>query len=207
MKKENLISRIIALEWNMFAEVQNIGGRASCQNDPETFEIMRHAQAMSWSITTLESYLDDLLNARRNGRNMMTEKYARMMASTSPLAYEKIKNHLPPITPEIFDIIEAIIEKVLVWEEELIARYPHVRKRGRPIYSRDDNRSATSLETYLRAELSTFSLKTIKRYQQDVENYAAANKNMCEIILGETMKRYGFASLSTANERIKKDFS
>jgi hypothetical protein len=206
MEKEKLISRIISQEWKMFADVHNIGGRASCQDDPKTFKIMRHAQAMSWSKNTLESYLNDLKNAESCGRNMMTEKYARMMASTSPVEYNKIKQCLPPVDPEISDIIEVVIEQVLAWEEELIEQYPHIRKRGRSIYSRDDTINATSLETYLRGELLTFSLKTIKLYQQDVESYAADNKNMCEIILEETMKKYGIASLRAADERLKKDF-
>jgi hypothetical protein len=204
MEKEKLISRIISLEWKMFAAVHNIGGRASCQDDPETFEIMRRAQAMSWSTNTLKSYLDDLQDAEKSGRNLMTEKYARMMASTSPLEYNRIKDRLPPVDPEIADIIEAVIEKVLAWEEELIEQYPHIRKRGRPIYSRDDNICVTSLETYLRGELSTFSLQTIKLYRQDVENYAAENKNMSAVILEETIKKYGMASLRAADERLKR---
>ncbi|MDY2738998.1 MAG: DUF4125 family protein [Acidaminococcus sp.] len=36
-----LIQRIIEREWTLFDEVHNIGGRASCQDDRETFFIMR----------------------------------------------------------------------------------------------------------------------------------------------------------------------
>ena len=207
MEKEKLISQIISLEWKMFSDVHNIGGRASCQDNPKTFEIMRYSQAMSWSKDTLKSYLNDLQNAERSGRNMMTEKYARMMASTSPVEYNKIKDRLPPVDPEMSDIIEAVIEQVMAWEEELIEKYPHIRKRGRPIYSCDDNINVTSIETYLRGELSTFSLKTIKRYQQDVLKYASEDKNMCELILEETIKRYGIASLQAADEQLKRERS
>ena len=79
LKKDDLVSKIIEREWDMFQNVSNIGGKASCQQDYQTFEIMRYSQAMSWSEATLKSYLTDLQNARKNKRNLLTEKYARMM--------------------------------------------------------------------------------------------------------------------------------
>ena len=207
MKKENLISRIISLEWKMFSAVQGIGGRASCQEDPETFTIMRHSQAVSWSDQTLESYLNDLTCADGSGRNLMTEKYARMMASTSPAEYLEIKDRLPVVPSEISDMIKAVVKQVLVWEKQLIRLYPHVRKRGRPLYSSQDSLHVTSLETYLRGELSTFSIKTLTLYRQDIERYAAEKQNMCEIILENTIKKYGFKSLAAADEQLKSGLS
>ncbi|NLO97896.1 MAG: DUF4125 family protein, partial [Peptococcaceae bacterium] len=144
-----------------------------------------------------------LMEAEKSGRNLMTEKYARMMASTHPEEYVKIMDHLPPLNPEIPELIEKIIKIVLNWEEELAAQYPFVCQRGRPIHSYEDNEFVTSLETYLRGELSTFSLKTLKSYLEDVLQYLAENKNMSKVILEETVKRYGFDSLEEANEKIK----
>ena len=40
-KKENLIQ----MEWQQFYQVHNEGGRASCQEDPKTFAIMRRSQS------------------------------------------------------------------------------------------------------------------------------------------------------------------
>ncbi len=79
--KEELIAKIIGIEWEMFRSVTNIGGTAGCQEDPKTFEIMRPSQAMSWSDEALESYLEDLQEAEKNERNLITEKYARIMQS------------------------------------------------------------------------------------------------------------------------------
>jgi hypothetical protein len=59
MKKE-LINKIVAKEWEMFQNVTNQGGRASCQENPDTFEIMRSSQWETWPVEALESYLDDM---------------------------------------------------------------------------------------------------------------------------------------------------
>ncbi|NLO98048.1 MAG: DUF4125 family protein, partial [Peptococcaceae bacterium] len=61
MNKNDLIDKIIAVEWKMFHSVPNVGGPAACQNDPQTFDIMRRSQALSWSEKTLASYLQDLM--------------------------------------------------------------------------------------------------------------------------------------------------
>ena len=37
METKQLIEEIIDIEWDMFQHVDNIGGRASCQDDFETF--------------------------------------------------------------------------------------------------------------------------------------------------------------------------
>ena len=38
---QDLVAQIVAQEWAMFNEVQNAGGRASCQNDPKGFGLYR----------------------------------------------------------------------------------------------------------------------------------------------------------------------
>ena len=39
--RDELMSEIIKLEWDMFSHVSNVGGPASCQMRPDTFKIMR----------------------------------------------------------------------------------------------------------------------------------------------------------------------
>ena len=72
---QELIAQIVAQEWAQFNDVQNNGGRASCQNNPKEFEIMRSSQLKTWSEDVLKSYLNDLTTAGYMGRNMLTEKY------------------------------------------------------------------------------------------------------------------------------------
>ena len=43
------IERVGELEWSLFQETHNEGGRASCQDDWETFRVTRAGQAMGWS--------------------------------------------------------------------------------------------------------------------------------------------------------------
>lgn len=78
-----------------FQNVPNVGGKALCQEDFNTFQIMRASQAASWSEATLESYLDDLKVAEGANRNLLTEKYARMMQSKWPSEYARIEHLLP----------------------------------------------------------------------------------------------------------------
>jgi hypothetical protein len=202
--KEDLIDRIIEAEWKMFQKVPNIGGRAACQDDLKTFRIMRAGQAASWSEATLESYLDDLHEAESSGRNLLTEKYGRMMRSTSPSEYARIEHLLPPVDPKALGLIEQIVETVLEWEQELLEKYPCIIKRARPLFSRDDDLGVTSMETYLRGELSTYSLRTLELYLDHMQKEQSENINGSAITLLYMVKQYGFASLEEANEKMRQ---
>ncbi|MFN8627539.1 MAG: DUF4125 family protein [Candidatus Binatia bacterium] len=197
--KEELIAQIVRAEWEMFQAVRNAGGPAGCQQDPVTFEIMRSSQAASWSEAALESYLDDLAAARRCGRNLLTEKYARMMESTAPAEYAAIARRLPAVEVSVRHMIDAIVEVVLEWEIDLSARFPHVLARGRPIRASEDRPGVTSVETYLRGELASYSPRTLRLYLDNVKAQAQAGVNGSELTLSQTMKRYGFTSLAAAD--------
>jgi hypothetical protein len=201
--KEELINRIVEAEWKMFQDVPNIGGRASCQDDYRTFKINRYSQDASWSQAVLESYLDDLNQAEKKKRNLLTEKYARMMKSTSPKEYEKIASLLPAVSAEALSLIEDIIKIILSWEEEVKNRYPEIAKRGRPIHSSSDTLRVTSIETYLRGEFPTYSLKTLQLLSKNIKKQKSESINGSEIALEYMMKQYGFPSLPEANEKLK----
>ena len=204
--RENIIESIIEAEWKMFREVPNIGGRAACQDDSETFRIMRAGQSAGWSDAMLKSYLDDLNEAERSERNLLTEKYARMMGSTSPLEYARIEHLLPPVDPEAIQLIERIVRIVLQWEEELLEKYPYIIKRGRPLFTTEDSIGVTSKETYLRGELSTYSLKTLELYLDHIQKEQSENVNGSAITLLFMVKQYGYSSLEEANEKIGSRF-
>jgi hypothetical protein len=201
-----MICSIIEAEWKMFQDVPNIGGRAVCQDDLKTFRIMRAGQSASWSDAMLESYFDDLNKAEISGRNLLTEKYARMMSSTSPSEYAHIEHLLPPVDPKAIELIEQIVKVVLEWEQELLEKYPHIIKKGRPLFSTEDSAGVTSMETYLKGELATYSLRTLELYLDHIQKEQSENINGSAITLLCMMNQYGFASLEEANEKIKSRF-
>ena len=77
--RTQLVQDIINIEWDMFSNVHNTGGKASCQNDKDDFVIMRKSQFSIWGDDTLASYLADLVKAQQDRRNLMSEKYGFMM--------------------------------------------------------------------------------------------------------------------------------
>ncbi len=202
-RTEDLVNRIVEIEWEMFQNVPNIGGRASCQEDAKTFRIMRSSQGLSWSEAALESYLADLHEAEREGRNLLTEKYARMMKSTAPMEYARMEHLLPGLSPEVLHLIDEIMEIVLEWEEELSRRYPYLVKRGRPIRSAQDKGLVTSLETYMRGELATYSERTLRLLLETFAKQRADNVNGSETVLHHMVRQYGYGSAEEANRKLE----
>ena len=198
--KEKIILEIIELEWDMFSKVNNIGGMAPCQEDYKTFKIMRAGQAEAWTELLLQSYYDDRVQAKVQSRNLMTEKYARMMESTFLEEYKKIAGMLPVVDNRTLDLIERILCINLNWKVKTAEKYPNLTKRGRVIYTKDDSCYVTSFETYLRGELRTYSPNTIELYYDMTLEYWNRGENIEEIYLLNTVKKYSYDSLEMAEK-------
>ena len=199
---QELVKKIVDIEWSMFDAVnRGTGLRASCQEDPETFYIMRASQAEAWTEALRESYYADLLAAEAEGRNLLTEKYARMMESTDPAAFARLRQALPPVDEDTLRLIEEIVRVQLAWKEDMSRRYPRLTALGRTLYTRDDTPFDTSFETYLRGELRTYSPRTIRLYRDMVRQLEAEGENLEERCLLETVKKYGYDSLEQAENR------
>lgn len=201
MDKKTIVEDIIQKEWVMFDKVNNEGGRASCQNNYPTFHIMRQSQFLAWNEKMLESYLRDLENAKAEGRNLLTEKYAYMMESTYPEEYEKIKNVLPVVPQEKMDMIEEISTIYMKQTEEFAAEYPRYMTRTRPVHSKDD-KYFTSIETYLKCELKTYSENTVKEYVEYLKELDKEGKKIVYMIFENTVKCYGYDSLKDAEAKM-----
>ena len=196
-----LINEIVAIEWNMFDKVKNEGGRASCQNNAETFYIMRYSQFSSFDEETLKSYRDDLNSAIREGRNMLTEKYAYMMEYTDPEYYNKnLRAMLPPCDEEKESLVKKIGEIVLSFEEEFAAKYPKIASTGRE--HKGNEQRFVSFHVYLLGELKTYSMKTLKAYATSLINAKMAGENPSCEIHKMTVMMYGYESLDDAERKL-----
>ena len=198
-----MVDKVVDLEWKQFDKVQNEGGRASCQDDFETFSIMRKSQYLTWNEELLQSYYNDLLSAEAKGWNLITEKYARMMQSTAPKQYETLKNSLPVRSDERIAVAEAIIKIQVSWMEEFSKQYPKMANNARSIHTYEDTAYNTSYETYLRGELGTYSEETFILYGRFIEGLVREGKNLAYETMKNTARLYGYESLEAAEAKVK----
>ncbi len=172
-KKEDLIGKIIAIELEMFQNVKS-RGHAACQELPKTFRMMRWMAHSVLGEDTLASYLDDLEKAREAGRNLMTEKYARMEGLIPSLKQD----------PEVLGILEKITRIEESWLEEFSRRYPEIVKGG-----------GTGFGNYLRCELETYSDRTLHLYLRDVIEARQEGINHAEKSYENLFRKLGYESL------------
>ena len=198
-KKESLIKT----EWELFHNVNNEGGKADCQNNPETFAIMRRAQFTAWNEELVESWHNDLLEAKKSGRNLLSEKYAWMMQRTAPYEFRLISKHLhfPSIAAE--EIMEEIITTEVNWMEQYEKQYPYMASGNRPVHSEMDTEYETSFETYLRGELHTYSENTLKLYLDMVRQMKRGGKSLSLIIMDALVRAYGYKDIDDAERQQK----
>lgn len=198
----NLIDEIIASEWEMFQATQNNGGRASCQENYKTFYGMRYGQCISWSEDVRLCYMKDLKTAQANGRNLIAEKYLRMMESTHPEEYLAQKHLLPNLSESLKWFADTICAIIIAQTVPLRESYPLVGNAGRPLYSHEDSPYATSVETYQRGELYTYSEETLQALHHQINEQQQNNISMAKNILENTIKSYGFDTLENAENTL-----
>lgn len=201
---EELANDIAHIEFTAFDKVRNVGGRASCQDDWFTFSIMRKSQYLTWNRTMLLQYLYDFERELSGGHNLIEEKYGRMMESTAPQEYERIKEHFPKLSEQKKQIIEAVVQMQVGWMEEFEKCYPTLAGNARSIHTSEDNLYNTSYETYLRGEISTYSDKMLELYGRYVVEYARNGENLTDAIMKNSVEMYGYRSLEEAEEQMSR---
>ena len=199
MEKEKIIEEILEKEWKYFSNLNNIGGRADCQDNREDFIIMRKSQWETFNEETLISYLEDL----NSKNNPLFQKYAQMMKYNSPEEYEKIKDILEKASDEKTDLVNKIMFIYMEWEKEFFERYPIFSSMGRPLYSSEDDNIETSIETYLRGELLSYSEKTLKLYLNYVIDNKEKNINLAIKNMDNLARMQGFNDSNDVEEYYK----
>ena len=199
MNREGIEELIIQNEWEMFQKVKGLEGRAPCQDQYRTFIIMRLSQFKSWPMEVVSSYLNDLETAKSAERNLIMEKYARMMELTDPDYYASIQHLLPPVGEKAKELVEQITARYMLWEKEVSMKYPNVRKHGRN--ASDISADGTvSMEEYLKCELITYSEKTLMLlYNQIVSE---PDNNLYLLSMEKMARAFGYSSLQEAEEAL-----
>ena len=193
-----LAMEIAKAEFKEFDKVKNLGGRAECQNNWPTFSIMRRSQYLTWNRTMLLQYLYDFRRESRLHHNLITEKYGRMMESTVPGEYERIKDNFETLPADKKAIVETVTDIQVKWMEDFSEEYPRLAGRARSIRTDEDTEDNTSYETYLRGEISTYSDKMLELYARFIVELSREGKNLARQIMENNVRLYGYKDLDTA---------
>ena len=188
-KRDTMIREILDMELGMFLSVA-AREPVSCRQDTKGFRVTRGAQFSVWSEEALASYRDDLESAIAQERNLMTLKYARM------------ENLIPNLHDDLLveNLIEQIVAIQVGWQKEMMAKYPCLIERGRPLQETEAGTQTTSFVNYLRGELETYSADTLALLYRDVTESRDRNENLTEQIYANLVKGLGYASIEEAEE-------
>ena len=201
-KKDEIINMIIEAEWEMFDEVNNVGGRADCQDDGKTFYIMRYSGHCCLSEQTLTSYYEDIRAAKDENRNLITEKYAYMMEKTDKEYFDQaLKPYLPEISEEKRQIIDEIVAIKVESERAFVKAYPWFSQGSRP--TETDERGIVSVKSYEAGELKTYSVKTLKYYLEDMRKLENKGKGPSFVVRDKMVKLYGYDSVRAAEDALR----
>ena len=106
---DQLIERIVRHEWDQFQRTDNEGGRR-LPRQLAGVPADAHEPVHDMADPLLDSYLADLVEAERVGRNLVTEKYGRMMESTAPQDFhDNIEPYIPRLSDERIATQEHVI--------------------------------------------------------------------------------------------------
>jgi len=196
------VQELLDLEWRLFDAAPQAGQRSARPEDREIFCVTRSAQLSVWSPELRESWRRDLLSAQAEGRNPINEKYIYMLEEVDQEQYTALKSFLPAANIEKLWLVDWICQAEITWQETLLQKYPRLTKNSRAIRRSADSPESVSFETFLRGELMSCSVKTLRLYARQVECAQKAGKNLCEDILENAVQQLGYESLEIAEERI-----
>ena len=174
------------------------------QDDPETF--FYHATKPFCTVDrgTHRLRAGGYGRAHEQGRNLVMEKYAWMMASTAPEQFKKLHHFLidPTLAGEQWS--DAIVKQQLAWMEEYQAKYPVLASGNRLLYSSEDTPYDTSFQTYLLGELRTYSDSTLHTYWQFINELKKEGKSLALLTMEAEVKAYGYEGLDAAEKALSK---
>jgi hypothetical protein len=118
----------------------------------------------------------------QNGRNLFTEKYARM------------DNLIPTINSN--PIINKIVKIEAQWQAEIQYKYPALYSRF--CRSTEESEESTNFSVYLRCELETYGDTTLTIYYEWVKQAKDSGINYSLLMLKNIIKKSGFENIQKA---------
>lgn len=160
------IKKILDIEWIMFDKVNEKKARAYCQDNSLEFFIMRFSQYLIYSSLAREKILSDFEDASIKNKNLVLEKYMRMMQYTDFKVYqENIKDSLEYISPIKEEAVNDIIEIIAKLYNLTIDKLPVTINHSRP--SQTDDKKISSI-LYYKCELLTYSYGSLRQIYKDL---------------------------------------
>ena len=157
------------------------------EEDDRVFPFSKTVVYEMWTNEMLESYLNDLKTAQKNGRNLLIEKYARM------------DNLIPPLNTN--PLIDKIVEIETMWQEEIRNKYPAIYNRV--CRSTDPARDGSNFSIYLQCELETYSDNTLELYYKNSKSAFDRGENLALRTLERLVKKGGYNDLDHAEKLLK----
>lgn len=176
--REALVQEIVDREWEMMRNVVS-DGRSLCQERPGTFRAMREMTHSVLSRDTLASYAGDLRNAALEGRNLVTEKYARM------------EGKIPPVSE--CPLIARIVAIESAWMHDLCEAFPLTFRSA-----------VTYFERYESCELETFSDATLTLLYRDVLAARESGRNLVRERYESLFGKLGQGTLAEVEEKARE---
>jgi len=177
------LDTVLDLEWAMFSQVRS-SRPVRCQRSPETFRSVRGSLFATWTYPMLTSYRCDLVAARDQGRNLLTEKYARMDGLIGPLT----------VNP----LIEVIVDIETEWQRELKGRYPALYRLC--CRHTDLSEDGSDFAVYLHCELETYGYDTLDLYYENVKAAKGDRRNLATEALHHLVQAAGYGGLDQAEK-------
>ncbi len=174
--KEALLKEVTEEELSAFMAVQNRGGRKpSCQENPESYKTARRMTHTVQSEAFLQSYLNDLLKAKSEGRNLVFEKYALMEGSLPRTNFD--------------EHIDAIVSLESKLHDEVHKKFPN------RLAAQNRNTNGNGFQNYLSAELQTFSPQSLKLYYDNLVESEKEGRNIVQERYSAFMQALGMPPL------------
>ena len=151
-ERDALLDQIAEKELKMFLDAPDES--EGLKQRPEAFKLTRVMAHSAHDEAFLSSYLRDLTDAAKVGRNFIVEKYGRL------------QNILPPLNES--PLLAKIASAEAAWLNEAHKLYPEIIKKG----------ASDKFEDFLRCELETLSDKSLELYGEEVQNALAEKKNL-----------------------------